>query len=135
MKTVAREPPSPEITPESVSVPRREFITAGARILGTALAVGAGLSWLVRAAPAPHAPEAPALPATASPPVAVATYPVPDEPQTSFQSVTTYNNFYEFGLDKDEPARNAHTLVARPWTIEVGGEVLEPRTIDIDDLL
>ena len=135
MKTVAREPPSPEITPESVYVRRREFITNGARILGTALAVGAGLSWLVRAAPSPDAPEPPALPATASPPVAVATYPVPDEPQTSFQSVTTYNNFYEFGLDKDEPARNAHTLVARPWTIEVGGEVLQPRTIDIDDLL
>jgi sulfoxide reductase catalytic subunit YedY len=135
MHTVAPEPPSHELTPESVYVRRRELIKNGARILGTAAAVGAGLTWLVRAAPAPDAPEAAPLPAPISPPVAAPSYPVPDEPQTPFQSVTTYNNFYEFGLDKDEPARNAHTLVTRPWTIEVSGEVLQPRTIAIDDLL
>ena len=135
MQTVAPEPPGHEITPESVYVRRREFITNGARILGTAAAVGAGLTWLVRAAPAPDAPEAAPLPAPASPPIEAPTYSVPDEPQTPYQAVTTYNNFYEFGLDKDEPARNAHTLVTRPWTIEVTGEVRQPRTIDIDDLL
>jgi sulfoxide reductase catalytic subunit YedY len=135
MRIVAPEPPGHEITPESVYVRRREFITNGARILGTAVAVGAGLSWLVRAAPAPDAPDTAPLAPAASPPVAAPTYPVPDEPQTPFQSVTTYNNFYEFGEDKDEPARNAHTLVTRPWTIEVTGEVRQPRTIDIDDLL
>src|SRR5690349_4049470 len=130
MKTVAPDLPSHEITPESVYVRRREFITNGARILGTAVAVGAGLSWLVRAAPAPDAPATAPLPVTASPSVAAPTYPAPDEAQTPFQSVTTYNNFYEFGLDKDEPARNAHTLVPRPWTVDVTGEVLQPRSID-----
>jgi sulfoxide reductase catalytic subunit YedY len=135
MRTIVPEPPSNEITPESVYVRRRELIKNGARILGTAVAVGAGLSWLVRAAPAPDAPEPPPLPAAAETPVAASTYPVPDEPQTPFQAATTYNNFYEFGLDKDEPARNAHTLVTRPWTIDVTGEVSQPRTIDIDDLL
>jgi sulfoxide reductase catalytic subunit YedY len=135
MRTIVPEPPSNEITPESVYVRRRELIKNGARILGTAVAVGAGLSWLVRAAPAPDAPEPPPLPAAAETPVAASTYPVPDEPQTPFQAATTYNNFYEFGLDKDEPARNAHTLMTRPWTIDVTGEVSQPRTIDIDDLL
>ena len=135
MHTVAPEPPSHEITPESVYVRRREFIKNGARILGTAVAVGASLTWLLRAAPAPDAPETPPLVAAANAPVAGATYPLPDEPLTPFQSVTTYNNFYEFGLDKDEPARNAHTLLTQPWTVEVTGEVAQPRSIAIEDLL
>src|SRR4051794_644430 len=110
------EPPSHEITPESIYVRRRELIKIGARTLGTALAVGAGLTWLVRAAPAPDAPETAPLATDANLAVAAApSYPIPEEPQTPFQSVTTYNNFYEFGLDKNEPARNAHTLVTRPW--------------------
>ncbi|HEY1297608.1 MAG TPA: protein-methionine-sulfoxide reductase catalytic subunit MsrP [Chloroflexota bacterium] len=135
MQTVAPEPPSSEITPESTYLRRREFIKNGARILGTAAAVGAGLTWLVRAAPAPDAPDTSPLEAAISAPVAAPTYPVVDEPQTPFQSVTTYNNFYEFGLDKDEPARNAHTLVTQPWTIEVTGEVAQPRSIAVEDLL
>jgi methionine sulfoxide reductase catalytic subunit len=135
MQTVAPEPRSREITPESVFMRRRELIKNGARLLGTAAVVGAGLTWLVRAAPAPDAPETAPLPTPVSPPVAAPTYPLTDEPQTPFQSVTTYNNFYEFGQAKDEPARNAHTLVTSPWTIEVTGEVLEPRTIAIEDLL
>jgi sulfoxide reductase catalytic subunit YedY len=131
----APEPPSHEITPESVYLRRRELIKNGARILGTAAAVGAGLTWLVHAAPAPDAPETAPIASADVPPVAAAQYDVPDEARTPFQSVTTYNNFYEFGLDKDEPARNAHTLQTRPWTIEVAGEVSQPRTIDIEDLL
>src|ERR1051326_6026462 len=135
MHKVIPEPPSHEITSESVYLRRREFIKNGARILGTAAAVGAGLTWLVRAAPAPEAREGAPLPEPINPPVAAPTHPVPDEPQTPFQSVTTYNNFYEFGLDKDEPARNAHSLITRPWTIDITGEVLQPRTVGIDDLL
>jgi sulfoxide reductase catalytic subunit YedY len=135
MRLVAPEPPSHEITPESVYVRRRELIANGARILGTAVAVGAGLSWLVRAAPAPDAPESVPLASPASLPVVEPTFLAPEDPQTPFQAVTTYNNFYEFGLEKDEPARNAHTLVTRPWTIDVSGEVRQSRTIDIEDLL
>lgn len=46
-----------------------------------------------------------------------------DEAQTPFKDITTYNNFYEFGTDKYSPARNAKSLVARPWTVAVEGEV------------
>jgi len=45
------------------------------------------------------------------------------EKATSYKDATTYNNFYEFGVDKSDPARNAHTLKAAPWSIEVEGLV------------
>jgi sulfoxide reductase catalytic subunit YedY len=56
------------------------------------------------------------------------------ETQTPFSKATTFNNFYEFGEDKDEPAKNAHTLVTRPWPIKISGLVKKPQTINIDDL-
>jgi sulfoxide reductase catalytic subunit YedY len=49
--------------------------------------------------------------------------------------VTSYNNFYEFGTDKADPARNAHTLKTRPWTVAVEGEVRKPKVFDLDELL
>jgi sulfoxide reductase catalytic subunit YedY len=58
-----------------------------------------------------------------------------DEAQTPYKDVTTYNNFYEFGTDKDSPARIAHTLVTRPWTMAVEGAVKRPKTFDIDELV
>ena len=57
------------------------------------------------------------------------------EKLTPFESITTYNNFYEFGLQKDDPSKNAHTLQTRPWTVQVEGEVHKPKTYDIDDLI
>ena len=57
------------------------------------------------------------------------------EPLTDQKSVTTYNNFYEFGTDKGDPALNAHRMATRPWTVKVEGLVGKPRTFDIDDLL
>ena len=57
------------------------------------------------------------------------------EARNTWDQITTYNNFYEFGTDKDDPARNAHTLRPRPWTIAVEGEVKKPQRIGIDDLL
>jgi len=58
-----------------------------------------------------------------------------DEALTPYEDVTGYNNFYEFGTGKEEPARNAHTLVTRPWTVEVGGEVARPAVYDLGELL
>jgi sulfoxide reductase catalytic subunit YedY len=55
--------------------------------------------------------------------------------QTPFAKATTYNNFYEFGIDKDLPAKNAHTLHTRPWTVQVTGMVKKPLNVNIDDLL
>ncbi len=53
---------------------------------------------------------------------------------TPLEDVIGYNNFYEFGTGKDDPAKNAHTLRTRPWTVEVEGEVHRPRTFGIEDL-
>ncbi|RXR30365.1 protein-methionine-sulfoxide reductase catalytic subunit MsrP [Sphingobium fluviale] len=58
-----------------------------------------------------------------------------DEDQTSYDSVTHYNNFYEFGTGKEDPARNAGRLRTRPWTVRVEGLVSKPQTIDIDRLI
>jgi sulfoxide reductase catalytic subunit YedY len=57
------------------------------------------------------------------------------EKLTSYEDVTTYNNYYEFGTDKSDPARRAHTLKTRPWTVAVEGAVAKPRTFDLDDLM
>ncbi|MBU6468289.1 MAG: protein-methionine-sulfoxide reductase catalytic subunit MsrP [Betaproteobacteria bacterium] len=57
------------------------------------------------------------------------------EQETSYQDATHYNNFYEFGTDKTDPAQNAHTLITRPWTIDVEGAVKKHKTLAIDDLL
>lgn len=58
-----------------------------------------------------------------------------DEEQTSYDSITHYNNFYEFGTDKEDPARRAGRLRTRPWTVRVDGLVGKPQTIDIDRLI
>jgi methionine sulfoxide reductase catalytic subunit len=54
---------------------------------------------------------------------------------TPYRDVTRYNNFYEFGTGKEDPARLAHTLRTRPWTVAVEGHVERPGRYDIDDLL
>jgi sulfoxide reductase catalytic subunit YedY len=58
-----------------------------------------------------------------------------DDKLTPYEDITTYNNFYEFGTQKEEPAKNAHTLKPRPWTVVVDGEVHKPRRLDLDDIL
>jgi sulfoxide reductase catalytic subunit YedY len=58
-----------------------------------------------------------------------------DEKLTPYDSVTSYNNFYEFGTGKDDPAQNAHTLRVRPWTVKVEGEVHKPKIFDIEEIL
>ena len=57
------------------------------------------------------------------------------EELTSFGDVTHYNNFYEFGVQKDQPAKNAGGLPTRPWTVKVDGLVKKPLTFDVDTLL
>ena len=57
------------------------------------------------------------------------------EQLTSYDDITHYNNFYEFGVDKGDPAKNAGGLPTRPWTVKVEGLVKKPLTFSIDDLL
>ena len=134
MNDLPPEPPSSEITPEPLYRSRREFIKNGLYTLGTGALVGGSLVWLAGKAPPPDEPAAVPL---STDPIAYAASGMfdTDEPPTSEHGITTYNNFYEFGFDKDDPARYAHTLETRPWTISVEGEVARPQTIDIDTLL
>jgi sulfoxide reductase catalytic subunit YedY len=57
------------------------------------------------------------------------------EELTSLNDITHYNNFYEFGVQKNEPAQNAGGLPTRPWTVRVEGKVKSPKTFDIEALL
>jgi sulfoxide reductase catalytic subunit YedY len=76
-----------------------------------------------------QAPTAQKLAARANPALSTT------EPRTAFKDVTSYNNFYEFGLDKGDPAENAHTLRPRPWTVSIEGEIKKPMRLDIDSLI
>jgi methionine sulfoxide reductase catalytic subunit len=62
-------------------------------------------------------------------------YNVTDRDVTPAAKAQSYNNFYEFGTDKSDPSKNAHTLKTRPWTVKVEGLVKTPQTIDIDKLI
>lgn len=59
----------------------------------------------------------------------------PEDKPTPYDVITTYNNFYEFGTAKEDPARNGGTLRTRPWVVKVSGEVKRPASYDLDDLL
>ena len=101
--------PSSEITPESVYINRRKF-------LGASAGIGAA-AFLSR--------DAAASPLST---------PQDDEPNT-WEEITTHNNFYEFGLDKKDPSRNAHTLVTRPWTVKVDGLCNKPGDYRLEDFI
>jgi methionine sulfoxide reductase catalytic subunit len=118
-------PPASAITPQAVYEQRREFLK-----LMAAGAAGTGLAaWAGRSARAQG--KLAKLPgAKSAVPGAIATDKV-----TSYKDITTYNNFYEFGTDKDDPVANAHTLRTRPWTVSVEGEVRKPKQYDIEELL
>jgi sulfoxide reductase catalytic subunit YedY len=122
-------PVASEITPRRVFEQRRRLLqlaaTAGA---GTAIGL-----WAARDARASiSAPGKLAPLSGARSGVAGA---VTMEKLTSYADVTSYNNFYEFGTDKADPAREAHRLKTRPWPVTVEGEVGKPKVFDIDELL
>jgi sulfoxide reductase catalytic subunit YedY len=58
----------------------------------------------------------------------------PEDPPTPYDAITSYNNFYELGTDKGDPAQNGNRLRPRPWTVAIEGEV-EPRVLDLDTIL
>jgi methionine sulfoxide reductase catalytic subunit len=104
---------------------RRAFMAAGAAAGATALAAR-HFSRMV------HPPDVSAA-------TKLATVPSPLSAKgltpTSLEDITHYNNFYEFGTDKGDPARNAGSLRTMPWTVAVEGLVKKPKTFDIDTLL
>lgn len=58
-----------------------------------------------------------------------------DEPTNTFQEISSYNNFYEFGTDKADPARHARGLTIDPWSVEIGGLVDRPGSYPLDEIL
>ncbi|HCL94036.1 MAG TPA: mononuclear molybdenum enzyme YedY, partial [Gammaproteobacteria bacterium] len=113
---------SSEITPESVWLNRRNLMKAAA--------AGAGLA------------AAGETMADSSAPQALDFASAPDdsafkakEDLTPYGAATTYNNFYEFGTDKSDPARYASAMRTDPWEIKVGGLVKKPGKLHLEDIL
>ncbi|MGB7502362.1 MAG: molybdopterin-dependent oxidoreductase, partial [Azonexus sp.] len=112
-----------EITPPDVYSERRNFLrdmalgvgAAGLGLIGNSHAAQAGPTRFEAVTPGPFSAT--------------------DEKLTPYTSITEYGNFYEFGPDKDSPARNAHRLRTRPWTVSIEGEVKAPKTFVIEDIL
>ena len=132
---------SSEITPYRVYMNRRHFIGRSAK----AAAAAALVPGLLSACDEPQRMEARPVPEPGVGSAGLTSIPQErdwesvrselDESLTPYSDVTGYNNFYEFGTGKEDPARYAHTLVTRPWTVEVDGEVARPAVYDLDDLL
>ena len=114
---------SAEITPREIYLNRRQFITSASAAVVTTGAALAGLD-ILRPSARAYAGEKLAN-------VKKSSYSI-DEKQNSFKDITSYNNFYELGVDKGDPAENAKYLTTRPWTVAVEGEVKKPKTFDID---
>ena len=115
--------PSSEITDEKAYVNRREFmrkagelglVTAAAMVIPSACDSGVPKSAIAAGAGGEQGPT--------------------DKP-TSLKDITTYNNYYEFGTDKGDPSKNAHTLKTSPWSIVVDGHVAKPATYQLEDFV
>ncbi len=126
---------SSEITPESVYLDRRRFMRGtGTLALGSLLAA-CGESGTAHAT-APAAPDIKGKPLEFNPVAANADNPFyTAEAKTPYGDVTQYNNFYEFGTGKDDPARYAKNLTTSPWQVEVDGEVDKPGRYNLEDIL
>lgn len=124
IKTAAAMPSS-DITDERLYVNRRAFM----RTASVALA-GAAASSLVPGAPGVGSAWAQtALPNVKKSPLST------DEALNKLDEIAGYNNFYEFGTDKEDPARNAGRLKTHPWTVKIDGNVAKPGDYQIEDLL
>lgn len=119
------DPPYSEVTPKEQYVNRRTFIAAA-----TSAAALLALGKFGKDQLDPDVAEAGAKLDYKQSPLSTT-----GEKLTPLKNVTSYNNFYEFGTDKSDPARNAHTLKTRPWTVSIEGMVKKPKKLDIDSLM
>ena len=147
-----------EITPEGVYRARRRFMKQGGTLLGGAMLAGGGLTGAALSSPA-HAQSSQqqngdALRARA-PAGLQRTPPAPwwqskfaditpapdsgpfytDEELTPYRDITTYNNFYEFGMEKDDPSTHSGEFRTEPWTVAVDGECGKPGTYNLEDFI
>jgi sulfoxide reductase catalytic subunit YedY len=114
---VPRIAPS-ELTPPNVWLSRRSLIASAVALGSTGLIGGSAQAAQI-----------------IEPLKASTGFPSPSDPTSDKKLATTYNNYYEFGTSKSAPAMNAHRLTVRPWSVEIVGEVMKPRSIGIEDLL
>lgn len=106
-----------DVTDHGIYLRRREFIAGAAALgIGGGMLLGAGAA---QAVPLKHSPNKFGI----------------DEDKTPFEDITHYNNFYEFGTGKEDPAANAGTLKTRPWTVTIDGLCRKPGKYGIDDLM
>ena len=116
--------PSSEITPEPVYRSRRDFM----RLAGAG-ALGAAAGSLVAGCEAGTSAAQAALPPAKKSPLSTS-----DRPHT-WEQITGYNNYYEFGTGKSDPARYANRLTVKPWTVKVDGLVTKPGDYGVEDLV
>jgi len=115
---------SSEITSKSLYLGRREFIQAASgAAVAAAMLSPAGVG---RAAAQGNLPKLPNVGKSRF---------STTEPKTPYKDVTTYNNYYEFGTDKDQPQEMARAFKPRPWKLAIEGNVNKPATYDIDDFI
>jgi sulfoxide reductase catalytic subunit YedY len=127
-------PLSSDITPHAVYVQRRDWL----KQLATGAAGASLAAWAARDALAQMPTQATARPGKL-PALTGAVSRVSGsntmEKITTYADASTYNNFYEFGTDKSDPAKYAHTLQTKPWTVEIEGLVKKPGRMNLEDLL
>jgi sulfoxide reductase catalytic subunit YedY len=114
------------VTPKSVYLDRRKFLRAMG-IVGAATVAGKDLLDLAM-------PQQVAFAATKFTGLAKSPFST-TEKQNTYEDVTHYNNFYEFGTDKGDPAKNSQSFKTSPWTVSVEGEVSKPRKFTMDEIL
>ncbi|MDX1580730.1 MAG: mononuclear molybdenum enzyme YedY, partial [Alphaproteobacteria bacterium] len=107
--------PDRAVTPDSMYLNRRQIVAAMGLAAGVALTPK-----MLLAAKYDDVPKSPFS---------------TDEELTDFKAVTSYNNFYEFGTDKGDPARYADALTTDPWSVKVEGACAKPGTYALEDLL
>jgi len=114
-----------EITPREIVEARRQFI----KQIAVGAASSAGLLEMVNRSAFAQNPNAKKLVAPTN-----SNYVVMDN-KTAYKDATTYNNYYEFGTDKSEPAQSAGSLKTHPWTVSIEGEIKKPMKLDLDSLM
>ena len=113
-----------DVTPKDLYLNRRKFLQ-GLGIAGAAAVAGEGL----------YSALSPDVAHAGTKLTTVKTGYTVDEKISSVNDVTHYNNFYEFGTDKGDPAKNAQKFRTSPWTVSVEGQVKTPRKISLDEIL
>jgi methionine sulfoxide reductase catalytic subunit len=117
-----------EVTPKALFLRRREFIAAAGVTAAAVATNGLGMFSPDDTIDAQN-PKAQKLAGLKKGPFNT------DEKLNSYKDITTYNNFYEFGLDKADPAKYAHSLKTRPWSVVVEGQCGKPGTYNIEDII